>query len=1443
MALKQGAVIHRLAITVPMQITTVFREVGHPVPKRILSGLLGVLVLSAITHAAELIREAEPPASTREVGQDFDAVTPDALPPGWSANITGEGTPHWRIMATDDAPSGRQVLQQAATVPKASFPLCLLDAPSIGDGFVEVRFKPESGKEDQAGGVIWRARDRLNYYVCRANALEGNVVLYQVQNGKRTPLDVAGRPGAYGVNVSVAPAKWHTLRVDFSGQRFQAFLDGKPVCEAVSTTFPEAGRVGLWTKADSVTSFDSFRCGTKPAPIYLSDTPGLLLNQTQGWGELGFNTAAHAPSIAGEPLRVAGQTYSKGLGHHATGRIWVALDGAFASFHASVGLQPCTADGSVNFRVLVDGDLRFESGVMHTADPAKRVQVDTTGAQELVLESLDAGDSITCDMANWVDARLIPSTTAHAAPRHPQVDMAPFARVITGDPERTNGCQAHRLEEFRAEDLDLDVDLLPSRGGGFVLKPNASGQACIGLAWFNTRSIRELRLRFPPGVQIPEAAAVRLQGWFGESAWQGQWRPLDGTLTRDGLEWVFQPGLSPGRSGPLQTRKVRWTLPAPADGLAVGSLSAFTRSRWDEVEVVAEFAGGKGRRGEWRVFNGEVVEASQGPGVGPPHEAGAWRSWDLSRPLHVKVRYARPSSFKGDETMLQFRLPEGGVGVRVADLFTNDAVDVPARSLFVTRAATGLNAAAYRTRIAGRKGILDEVRKLPEQTFEQAMAKTHHAAQEEGPVMLSLACANTKFVVERDGTVRFPGAPLVNEDWAAAATAITVQFQDGRRDRFERRLEGGWLPQPVITSERNGLVLSERIFVAPDAASAAAVTAGTPSVCVIEFTLSNPTSEPGDVRFALQFNPPKGAAAVRLDPTSAARMEGTSGPTSFAVVSEEGSPIRSTVEGAKVTWQGRIPGGGKARTVVFLRDQPGSLPGLGDVTRLQAAMAGHWTHALARSMQIETPEARLNDIIRSSQVRCLIAARNEAGGQRIAAWIAAMSYGPLESEAHSVIRGMDFMGHHEFAQRALDFFVHRYNTNGFLTTGYTTFGTAWHLWTLGEHASLTADREWVRGIAPELGRVGDWIVSECDKTRRRGVDGRPVPGSGLMPPAVMADWNSYAMHFMLNGYYHAALRELGTALRGINDRRARLFTKRAEVLRRDLLTAYRWTQDQSPALPLRDGTWIPHYPSQVHSPGPLADFFPGDDAGRAWAYDVELGAHQLVPTGVLSPGDPEVARIMAHMEDVQFLGEGWFDYPAAANAADWFNLGGFAKVQPFYARNVEIDALRDDVKPFLRSYFNGLASLLNTEVLSLWEHFRHSGAWDKTHETGYFLHQTRLMLVQERGTELWLAPFIPGSWLRGGRGLSVGQAPTRFGPVSFRIEPRPGDGIVEAVITAPERSNPSAIVLRLRDPKGRLLSGVELDGKGRAEFTPQTGVIRLRGARGVIHVRAIFQTK
>jgi hypothetical protein len=144
------------------------------------------------------------------------------------------------------------VLKQSG---EATYPVALKDGSSLKDGFVEVKFKPVSGKEDQAGGVIWRAKDADNYYIARANALEDNVTIYHTVKGKRVSFK--------NVNTKVASGVWHTLRLDFGGNRFAVTFDGRKIIDASDDSFSEAGKVGVWTKADSVTLFDDFSYGNK----------------------------------------------------------------------------------------------------------------------------------------------------------------------------------------------------------------------------------------------------------------------------------------------------------------------------------------------------------------------------------------------------------------------------------------------------------------------------------------------------------------------------------------------------------------------------------------------------------------------------------------------------------------------------------------------------------------------------------------------------------------------------------------------------------------------------------------------------------------------------------------------------------------------------------------------------------------------------------------------------------------------------------------------------------------------------------------------------------------------------------------------------------------------------------------------------------------------------
>lgn len=183
---------------------------------------------------------------------NFDNLKTGAPPPGWTATKTGSGSAKWTIETDATAPSKPNVLKQSG---EATYPVCIKDDTSLKDGFVEVKFKPISGKTDQAGGLVWRAKDSNNYYVARANALEDNVTIYHTVNGRRTEKKRA--------DMKVATSQWHSLRVDFQGNHFTVTLDGKKALEWDDDTFKEAGKVGVWTKADSVTLFDDFAYGAK----------------------------------------------------------------------------------------------------------------------------------------------------------------------------------------------------------------------------------------------------------------------------------------------------------------------------------------------------------------------------------------------------------------------------------------------------------------------------------------------------------------------------------------------------------------------------------------------------------------------------------------------------------------------------------------------------------------------------------------------------------------------------------------------------------------------------------------------------------------------------------------------------------------------------------------------------------------------------------------------------------------------------------------------------------------------------------------------------------------------------------------------------------------------------------------------------------------------------
>lgn len=1162
--------------------------------------------------------------------------------------------------------------------------------------------------------------------------------------------------------------------------------------------------------------------GDGPDARYLSDPKaGVIYSSSQAWGELGIDSAVRPIGRAGAPLRIGDRAYPRGLGHHASGEITVDLEGRFLAFDAEAGIQwqGGNTTASVVFQVYVDGRKVFDSGVVRETDPPRTISVPTRKAQELRLVVTDAGDGITSDCADWALARLTIDPDAEAADRaRPEVNIVPFGRLMAWDPARREGTSALRIGEFPAEDIEMGRPLAAGRDGSIEV-PDWEGRNCLGVQWPESRSLRRLELEFSDGPNRPADDSVVAETWIGESAWQGRWAPLEAQVGRDGSRLVWEIA---GPTWRTPTPKVRWVFPSGGRPVVVKAVVVFTRSRWRAEDLrIEKVADSASPDFSIEVYNGVL----QDPPSGDPLRL----DWKTAKTRDIRLLASTSRTDKTDRTVLRFGPDPNGFAIAVEDVLAHGSVTF--RGVRVS--TTGGKAEVDSRAPAVSPGVLDEVRSRPDETLGHAMDIVHRDVQDLGPMMLSLAADNRKIVVDREGDVRFDASTSINDKAREIPDQWRLQVRPGtgKPTEVSRRLRGGWLPIPETTTWDGPIVYRQATCVAPlgEAGPDRPTWVRDRAVGVVELTIRNEGDAPAPARLVLSV---VGASPVSVNVESPGTTIFQTGDRVLAIADVPVSePISARSDPAGIALDGTLAPKTEARCVVLVPLWPietGEKVAPPDGSTWEEQTASYWRSILTTAMQVDLPDPFLNDLVRASRVHCLLAARSEDSGRRVAAWISSDRYGPLESEAHAVVRGMDLLGHSEYARRSLEYFIKRYSPEGFLTTGYTLIGTGEHLWTLAEHFDRTRDEAWLRQAAPELKRVCAWIVRQRAKTKQLDRDGRKLPGYGLMPPGVSADWNRYAYRFFNDAQYCAGLAETARILTVIHDPAASALSAEAEAYRADLLAAYRWTQSRSPVLPLGDGRWSLAQPALLDSFGHVEEFQPGEDGNRSWAYSVEIGAHHLAATGILDPVSQEVGEMLDYLEGSPFLRSGMGEYPEPASRKDPFGLGGFAKVQPFYARVADLYAVRDDVKPFLRAYFHATSSLVSRENMSLWEHFHNQGGWNKTHETGWFLAQTRLMLVQERGEDLWLAPLITDRWLTDGKTTSVRNAPTRFGEVGYTLKSRVAEGRIEAAITPPDGPTaPRRLVLRLRHPDGKLIRSVTVSGQAHTDFDPTAGIINL----------------
>ncbi len=202
-----------------------------------------VLLLAAAVSIATFATAAEP------LKRDFESDAVGAAPAGFELARTGGGAEgKWVVRIEKGADKNHVLVQESPDPTDYRFPIAVLKEGAYKDVTLSVRARPLSGKVDQAFGLVWRYQDANNYYITRCNADEDNCTIYHTVNGRRRAF--------LNQSVKVATNTWHTIKLEATGDHFVVWYDGNKVLDAKDETFKQAGRVGLWTKADSVIEFD-----------------------------------------------------------------------------------------------------------------------------------------------------------------------------------------------------------------------------------------------------------------------------------------------------------------------------------------------------------------------------------------------------------------------------------------------------------------------------------------------------------------------------------------------------------------------------------------------------------------------------------------------------------------------------------------------------------------------------------------------------------------------------------------------------------------------------------------------------------------------------------------------------------------------------------------------------------------------------------------------------------------------------------------------------------------------------------------------------------------------------------------------------------------------------------------------------------------------------------
>ncbi|MGQ9608750.1 MAG: hypothetical protein ACUVWN_05595 [bacterium] len=960
-----------------------------------------------------------------------------------------------------------------------------------------------------------------------------------------------------------------------------------------------------------------------------------------------------------------------------------------------------------------------------------------------------------------------------------------------------------------------------------------------------------------PYQRVPKGASVGAggSGWMRDDDWfNGDWKDADTKLTFDGDKAIYTfnsinlkefPDINDFSANYRRTMKIR--LLFGDNDPKIKTISAYTDSIWKEMEVKLEWGNEfaeRNWRGDISAYNGKILDVKYNPGY-----------------ILIRLRYAYNEDVNSfNKTIITIRNGLKSFSFLVDDV--PEKVYVRDFDVLITKADEDIDYNTFKKEWEENhaKTVYDMIKDLPEQTYTKSW-NDMPKKRKRGFMPLGCDGSRQKFGVDQNGDVFFPknyvekvkGKDSDRLLWEGNWMRYSFGFPNV--EPTERHIEDGYLPIIYARWEEDNISYEQTAFVTPlgqDILSDKRINGDDPTILLAKVTLKNLDNEVRNISLKLKAKCDIEEVLVERNGFVFATNYDTDRMRYFIDIAGNGEIISESE--------------GLSYNITLMKDESHSIyfkiPFITLTEQSEFELVKDtdfeyelprvrkfWIDRISTGTQIYTPNEILNNFYKAHLTHMLITDDREPGSDRYASRVGTFPYGVFPNESIMCISDLDRRGYKKEAEERLEMLIHYqgtvplpgmyssydgvyYGAGGYECGGYNQHH-GWVLWGLGEHYWYHRDREWLNRVAPSIIKACDWVINERNSTKKFDSKGKKVLEYGFLPPGSLEDVMDFWHWLATNAATYWGFKNVAKALHDIGHPESERLLKEAEDFKQDLKAGFRESMILAPVVPLRDGTYIPHIPPRLYRRG----------RGFGWIRETLEGAIHLIRSEILDPWDAESTWIMKDYEDNLYISDK-FGYTVENFERDWFSLGGFSMQSNLLCSPLPY-ILRDEIKHFLRSYFNSFTSVFYPDITACVEHALpdlagNNGVWFKPSDEAQSTYWLRMMFIYESGNELYLGMGTPREWLEDGKIMEIRNASTYFGTMSYKVVSEIKSNKISMELEPPVRNKPQAIKVRFRHPECKPIKKVFLNGKEWNDFYPQNEMINLGSVSDKVHVIAFY---